>query len=124
MTTIDNSVLNSTLTNAYQTAQSAKLGASTTNAKIDKAAQDFEGMFISQMMNIMFQGVGSDPILGGGSAGKIYQSMMVDQYSKLVSERNVLGISDEIKSSLLKMQEVKTGNHTIDKEKNNDNDTE
>ena len=59
------------------------------------------------MMNLMFESVQNDSMLGTGMSGKIYQSMMIDQYSKSMGDKDVLGLSSEIKSSMLKMQEVK-----------------
>ena len=36
--------------------------------KIDDTAQDFEAVFISQMLEHMFDGVETDPLTGGGEA--------------------------------------------------------
>ena len=45
------------------TAKAGKLG---NGANADKTAKDFESMFMSQMLQPMFEGLGVDPTFGGG----------------------------------------------------------
>lgn len=75
-------------------------------ANVDKAAQDYEAMFLSQMFQHMFAGVSTDGMFGGGHAEEMFRSMMVDEYSKLVSRSGGVGIADSVRGEMLKMQEV------------------
>jgi Rod binding domain-containing protein len=70
-----------------------------------KAANDFEAVFLSQMLAPMWAGVGEDNYLGGGSAEDTYHSMLVNEYGKLLSKSGGLGIADAVKREMLKMQE-------------------
>lgn len=74
--------------------------------KIDETAQDFEAVFISQMLEHMFEGVNSNAVTGGGEAEEIYQSMMIDEYGKIIAGRGGVGLADHVKRQLLTLQEV------------------
>jgi Rod binding domain-containing protein len=75
-------------------------------ANVDKAATDFEAMFLSQMFQHMFSGIQADGLFGGGHAEEMFRSMMVDEYAKLVASRGGVGIADSVRGAMLKMQEV------------------
>jgi len=79
-------------------------------ASIDKTSKEFESMFMSQMLNLIFENIPTDPVMGGGNAEKMYQSLLVDEYGKAMTAKGGLGISAQIKASMLKMQEV--GQHS------------
>jgi peptidoglycan hydrolase FlgJ len=70
-----------------------------------KAADDFEAVFLSQMLAPMWAGVGEDNYFGGGSAEDTYHGMLVNEYGKLLSKTGGLGIADAVKREMLKMQE-------------------
>ncbi|MBR1604934.1 MAG: rod-binding protein [Alphaproteobacteria bacterium] len=71
-----------------------------------KAAEDFEAFFITTTLESMFAGVKTDGLMGGGSAEKIYRSMMFNEYGKLMAKNGGVGVSDQIMSSILAMQEM------------------
>jgi peptidoglycan hydrolase FlgJ len=75
--------------------------------QIKKAAQEFESVFISQMLGHMFVSVGNDEMFGGGEAEDIYRSMMIDEYGKLMAKSGGIGIADQVTRELLQNQEVK-----------------
>jgi peptidoglycan hydrolase FlgJ len=72
-----------------------------------KAAEDFEAVFISQMLAPMFAGIESDSTFGGGSAEDTYRGMLTNEYGKLISKAGGLGIADAVKSELIRAQEKK-----------------
>lgn len=71
-----------------------------------KVAEDFESVFISQMIAPMMETVNADGIFSGGHAEKVYRSMMVDEFGKSFSKSGGLGIADQVYNELLKLQEV------------------
>lgn len=71
-----------------------------------KAGEEFEALFLSQMIAHMFAGVGDDPIFGGGEAGKMYRSMMHDEYGKAIAKAGGVGIADSVMREVLKLQGV------------------
>ena len=74
--------------------------------KMDAAAQDFEAVFISQMLEHMFDGVETNEMFGGGEAEDIYRSMMIDEYGKMMSKTGGIGLADHVKRQLLTLQET------------------
>lgn len=72
---------------------------------IEKTAKEFESVFLSQMLSHMFEGLETDGMFSGGSAEKIYRSMMVNEYSKQISDGGGLGIADNVAQYMLRVQE-------------------
>jgi len=70
------------------------------------AAEDFEAFFITTTLESMFAGVKTDGLMGGGSAEKIYRSMLFNEYGKLMAKSGTVGVSEQIMSSLIAMQEM------------------
>jgi flagellar protein FlgJ len=76
-----------------------------TDAQAEKAAEDFESMFLSQMLAPMWQGIETDGMFGGGSAEETFRGMLMNEYGKVVSKAGGLGIASAVKTELLRMQE-------------------
>lgn len=72
------------------------------------AAQDFEAFFITSTLESMFAGVKTDGLMGGGTAEKIYRSMLFDEYGKLMAKNGGVGVSDQIMASIIAMQEAQS----------------
>lgn len=75
-----------------------------------KVAQDFEAMFIGQMMQHMFSGLDeTGGYFGGGHAESMFRPMLVDEYAKMLSKRpGGIGLADKVMASLLQSQEQAT----------------
>lgn len=78
-----------------------------TAAEAEAAAQEFEAVFIGQMVGAMFEGVKTDGPFGGGHAESMFRSLLTDEYSKAIVDRGGIGIADSVKAELLRMQEGK-----------------
>ena len=66
-----------------------------------KAAEEFEAMFIGQMLTHMFAGIETNEMFGGGHGEDVYRSMMIDEYGKLMSKAGGIGIADHVTKTLL-----------------------
>jgi Rod binding domain-containing protein len=75
-------------------------------AKAQEAAQDFESFFLSYMLESLFTGVETAAPFGGGPSEKVYRSLMLDEYGKIISQRGGVGIADIVQREILKLQEV------------------
>ena len=75
-------------------------------AEAQKAADDFEAFFITSTLESMFAGVKTDGLFGGGSAEKIYRSMLFDEYGKLMAKSGGVGVSEQVMNSIMAMQEM------------------
>ncbi len=70
-----------------------------------QVAEDFEALFLSQMLQHMFAGIETDGPFGGGHAETIYRSLLANEYGKLVSRTGGVGIADAVQREILKLQE-------------------
>ncbi len=72
---------------------------------IREAAEEFEAVFVSQMLTPMFETLESDSMFGGGPGEEIYRSMMVQEYGKAIARSGGIGIADSVARELIKIQE-------------------
>ena len=75
-------------------------------AAIDKAANEFESVFISQFLGSMFSGIKTDGPFGGGQGEEMFRSLMIDQYGKSMQQRGGFGLADAVTRQLMKTQEA------------------
>ena len=71
-----------------------------------EVAQDFESVFIGQMLQPLFKNLGAEKPFGGGSSEAMWRSMQVDEYGKAISKAGGIGIADAVFKEILKMQEI------------------
>jgi len=72
----------------------------------EKTAKEFEAFFLTQMMAHMFEGIKADGMFGGGQGEEMFKSLLVDEYGKMMAKQGGVGIADQVKAHMLKMQEV------------------
>lgn len=75
-----------------------------TREQAEKVAQDFERMFISEMLAPMFQGIKTDGEFGGGEGEDAFRPMLIDQYAKAIAGKGGIGVADSVLKEILKMQ--------------------
>jgi len=78
-------------------------------ARTQKAAQDFESMFIAQMLQPMFNTVEVDETFGGGEAEEMWRGMMVEEMAKDMASKGGLGIAPIVQKEMMRLQEVADG---------------
>jgi Rod binding domain-containing protein len=90
-----------------QGSSSMKLGTGAKDPEaLKKAAQQFEGMFLSQMMQHMMSGVSANPVFGGGKGEEMFKSVLVDEWAKKATSAGGVGLAAAIQRQLMKTQEV------------------
>jgi Rod binding domain-containing protein len=75
-----------------------------TDARVDKAAKDFEGMFLAQMLQPMFETVKTDSMFGGGHGEEMMRGFLTQEYGKIMAKDDRFGIAAYIKSAMLHAQ--------------------
>ena len=100
------SAVQSTALLATQTPLAAKPQATPMAVRAEKAAKDYESVFISQMLGAMFSGIKSDGVTGGGQGEEMFRSLMINEYGKSIAAQGGFGLADQMKAQLLKHQEV------------------
>jgi peptidoglycan hydrolase FlgJ len=75
-------------------------------AALKKVGQDFESMFLSQMLGHMFSGIKAKGMFGGGQAEETYRSLLVEEYGKTIAKAGGIGVAAQVvRSVMLQFQE-------------------
>jgi flagellar protein FlgJ len=98
---------NARQTSAVRTAAITK-GAAMNEAQINSVSQDFEAMFVAQMLSQMFGDSVGNSLFGDEQSKEIYQSLIVDEYGKRIASAGGIGIASFVKRELLALQEVQS----------------
>lgn len=89
---------------------SVKQALTANEQKTKKTADDFETMFLENMMSQIFpQENGEGPVGDNGTGSQVYRGMLVNEYAKTVAKSGGIGISDTIYRHMLQMQEANQG---------------
>lgn len=71
----------------------------------ERKAEEFEALVLSQLLAPMFDTAKSPSLFGGdGPEQDIFQTMLNDEYAKLLAARGGVGIADSVKDALLQLQ--------------------
>jgi len=71
-----------------------------------RTAQEFEGVFLTQFLGQMFDGISADGPTGGGQGEMMFRSLMLDEYGKQIAAQGGIGLADAVTRELLKTQEA------------------
>lgn len=69
-----------------------------------RVAQEFESVFISEMLAPMFEGLDSDGLGGGGMGEEIFRPMLVERYAEAIARAGGIGIAESIIAEFAHMQ--------------------
>jgi Rod binding domain-containing protein len=75
------------------------------NKQIEEAAKEFEAVFLSAMLKPMFEQIEIDSNFGGGKGEEVFRGIMVQEYGKMISETQTIGLAEHVKAELLRIQE-------------------
>ena len=75
--------------------------------KMKKSAQEFEAVFISEMLRPMFENIQAAEPFGGGSSEKMYRDLQIDEYGKAIAKNGGIGLADDVMRQMIRMQEGK-----------------
>ncbi len=81
--------------------------------KLREVAQDFESIFIFQMLDIMNAGLATDGLFGGGPGEKMFRSLMNEEIAKSISTSSGFGIGDAVYRQLLQLHEMQSDNGPV-----------
>jgi len=96
----------SQINNAALSTSSAQIKPGMSVEQTRQAAEDFEAVFISQMLAPMFEGMEDDSYFGNGPGNDVYRSMMVEQYGKSIARAGGFGLADAVQREILRLQEA------------------
>jgi flagellar protein FlgJ len=95
-------LLQASQVDASQSAKGAKGKDALEKASV--AAQELEAVFIAEMMKPMFQGLSTEAPFGGGKGEEVFQGMLLQEYGKIVSQTGSIGITDQVRDEMIRMQ--------------------
>ena len=76
-----------------------------TKEQAHKVSTDFEAVFLSQMLQPMFQGTEAEEPFGGGSSEEMWRSLQLDEYGKALAQSGGIGLADQVMRQMLQAQE-------------------
>ncbi len=74
--------------------------------ELRRAAQEFEAVFLSEMLAPMFEGLDTEGLGGGGMGEQIFRPMLVERYADAISRAGGVGIADAILRELMALQQT------------------
>ncbi|MGE3142977.1 MAG: rod-binding protein [Hyphomonadaceae bacterium] len=69
-----------------------------------KAAEDFESMVLSQLLQPMFEALKTDGLGGGGMGEEMFRPMLVEEYAKSIAHGGGVGLARSIIEELQRIQ--------------------
>jgi flagellar protein FlgJ len=66
------------------------------SSRLYKVSQEFEAIFIKQLLNVMRKSVSKTGLMDGGMAEEIFEDMLYDEYAQKMAETGSFGIADMI----------------------------
>lgn len=69
-------------------------------------AEQFEGVFLTQMLSSMFEGIGDEDAFGGSYAEETYRGLLTETYADTITKSGGIGIADSIMRELISLQEM------------------
>ena len=71
-----------------------------------KVAEEFEAVFLGQMLQPMFANIEAAEPFGGSSSEKMWKTMQVEEYGKAIAQAGGIGLADAVFREIIKTQEL------------------
>ncbi len=72
-----------------------------------ETAQDFEAVFLGQMLQPLFKEISAAEPFGGGAGEEMWRQMQVEEFGKAISKSGGVGIADMVMREMIKLQETR-----------------
>jgi Rod binding domain-containing protein len=74
-------------------------------ARIDRLAREFEGVFLTNMLEEMFAGLNEGDPFGGGAASATWRSLQTEEFARIIAAAGGIGLADHVRGQLIALQE-------------------
>ncbi|MDG4575274.1 MAG: rod-binding protein [Defluviicoccus sp.] len=81
-----------------------RVSAATDAAAMRRVAQEFEAVFLAQMLKPMFADAEAEAPFGGGPAEEIWRSVQLDEIGKSIARSGGIGLASAIERELVRLQ--------------------
>jgi Rod binding domain-containing protein len=72
--------------------------------ELRRVAEEFEAVFLAEMLRPMFDGLDTDGLGGGGMGEEIFRPMLVERYAEAIAASGGVGIADSVVRELMRLQ--------------------
>ena len=81
-----------------------RIAGAATRVQAQRLGEEFERMFIAQMLAPMFADLGADAPFHGGASEEAFRPMLLEHYAKAVGAGGGVGVADAVTREILKLQ--------------------
>lgn len=78
------------------------------SAEIRRIAEEFESVFLAEMLSPMFDALDTEGLGGGGMGEQMFRPMLVEQYAESIARSGGIGLADAVVRELTRMQMMST----------------
>jgi Rod binding domain-containing protein len=75
---------------------------------MERSAQEFEAVFLNEMLAPMFEGLSTDGLGGGGMGEEMFRPMLIDTYAKSIAKAGGVGVAADIIAEFNRMHAQQT----------------
>jgi Rod binding domain-containing protein len=73
-------------------------------AELRRVAEEFESIFLAQMLAPMFAGLDTEGLGGGGLGEEMFRPMLIEQYAAAISQAGGIGLADSVVREFMRLQ--------------------
>jgi len=84
----------------------ARAAPDATQDEIRRVAQEFESVFLAEMLSPMFEALDTNGLGGGGMGEEMFRPMLVQRYAESIAKAGGVGVADYIIAELNRMQTI------------------
>lgn len=71
-----------------------------------RTAEEFEAVFLAQMLEYMVAGLDTSGPFGGGHGEEVFRSLLTQEYGRAIAKAGGVGLADAVQREILRLQEV------------------
>lgn len=101
-------IFSSQVQNAFQTREPGLPGTQgvTTADQARRVAEEFEAVFLAQLMEQMMGETTESEMFGGGPGESAFRGMLNEEYAKVMARAGGIGLADDLAREILRLQEA------------------
>jgi len=82
--------------------------------EIRRTAEEFEAVFLTEMLAPMFEGLDTDGLGGGGAGEEIFRPMLIERYAESLARSGGVGIAESVMREMMRLQAAQQPTETPD----------
>lgn len=74
--------------------------------ELRRVAEEFEAVFLAEMLAPMFDGLDTEGLGGGGMGEQMFRPMLIERYAQAISSAGGVGVAESVIRELMRLQEA------------------